>query len=536
MNRLKRGLKRAGWLLAVAMLLANLGAAGLPGQLPAPIAWVDAQAMTDTANGQVGSFLVLLKDQADLAAVPALSAGLAPGSSLPGRLSAAWAAQGRAVVDGLHQAADRSQPALLAFLDSKHAAAHAYWIANLVAVQGDRDLLDALAARPDVAAIESNRAFKVPLETPDAVTPASPQAPQGVEPNLFQVHATELWGLGITGQGMVFASADTGVSWDHPALKTHYRGWNAADSSVNHNFNWWDAITNANKVFAKVNPCGYQTQAPCDDWGHGTHTTGTAVGDDGLGNQVGLAPGAKWIACRNMDSGTGRPEFYIACLQFFMAPTDLTGNPSTANPALRPDVIDNSYSCPPSELCAPHALQAAVLAVRQAGIFMSVSAGNAGPGCITIQDPPGLEAGVFTVGAVDGSNQIAGFSSRGPVTIDGTNLLKPQLVAPGVNIRSSTPGNQYGTMSGTSMAAPHVAGAVLLLWSGIPGLRYNVDRTERLIEKTALPLTNAQGCGGYSSTAVPNPVYGYGLLNINAAYQSFPSIMLYEINLPVVIR
>ncbi len=115
------------------------------------------------------------------------------------------------------------------------------------------------------------------------------------------------------------------------------------------------------------------------------------VGDDGQGNQVGMAPEAKWIACRNMDDGVGRPSTYIECLQFFIAPTDLTGN--NPDPSKRPDVIDNSYSCPPSELCTNLSLHEAVLQVRAAGIFMSVSAGNSGSGCATINEPPGLEAG-----------------------------------------------------------------------------------------------------------------------------------------------
>ena len=142
---------------------------------------------------------------------------------------------------------------------------------------------------------------------------------------------------------------------------------------------------------------------------------GIGVGDDGAGNQVGMAPGAKWIACRNMYGGVGRPSTYIECLQFFIAPTDLKGeNP---DPARAPQVISNSYGCPPSEGCAVHALQDAVEAVRSAGIFMAASAGNNGPACSSVQDPPGLEASVFSVGAVDANNLIAGFSSRGPVTV-----------------------------------------------------------------------------------------------------------------------
>jgi serine protease AprX len=537
MNDDWRRFKGISLLLIGGVLLANLGAAPPVGSLTT--APVDTQVLVDTTNGQVGSFIVLLKDQADLAAIEAttpLPAGsfLSQGSSAENLAqtgeTAAWEARGQAVVDGLSQAAGRSQPAVITVLNTAQAVYHPFWIVNAIAVQGDRALVMALAARPDVARIESNHAFRVPLETVTTIQDSLPQSVQGIEPGLTQVHAPDLWAQGLTGQGTVVASADTGVQWDHPALKSHYRGWNAATHSVDHNYNWWDAI-HANNGLSTSNTCGYDTLAPCDDNDHGTHTTGTEVGDDGQGHQVGMAPGAKWIACRNMDAGTGRPQFYIDCLQFFIAPTNLTGK--NADASKRPDVIDNSYSCPPSELCSPHTLQAAVEAVRAAGIFMSVSAGNeGGKGCGSIGDPPGLEAGVFTVGAVDSSNEIAGFSSRGPVTIDSSNRLKPQLVAPGVSINSSIRGNSYELMSGTSMAAPHVAGAVLLLWSSIPTLRHDVARTESLLEQTALPLASDQACGSDSPTAVPNNVYGYGMLNVEAAYYYF-TVMTQRFYLPL---
>ena len=248
---------------------------------------------------------------------------------------------------------------------------------------------------------------------------------------------------------------------------------------------------------------------------------GTGVGDDGGTNQIGMAPGARWIGCRNMDSGVGRPSTYIECLQFFVAPTDLNGE--NANPDLRADVISNSYGCPASEECATHSLQLAVETVRAAGIFMSVSAGNSGSSCGTISDPPALEAAVFTIGAVDITGTIASFSSRGPVTVDGTPLMKPDLVAPGVSVRSSARTNSvaYEYMSGTSMAAPHVAGAVALLWGAFPSLRRDVAATEDLLASTAQPHTTFQGCGGDGSSQVPNNVYGWGLLDVKSAYDAY---------------
>src|SRR5205823_14876176 len=130
-----------------------------------------------------------------------------------------------------------------------------------------------------------------------------------------------------------------------------YRGWNGA--TADHNYNWWVAIHA--DIDGNGNPCGFNLSAPCDDQGHGTHTMGTGVGDDGAGNQVGMAPGAHWIACRNMDAGVGRPSTYIECMQFFMAPTDLSGN--NPDPSKRPDAVGNSYGCPTSELCTATSLQ-----------------------------------------------------------------------------------------------------------------------------------------------------------------------------------
>ncbi len=340
-------------------------------------------------------------------------------------------------------------------------------------------------------------------------------APAAIEYNLVQVRAPEVWARGETGTGTVYAVADTGVSWQHAALINQYRGWDGVSAS--HAYNWWDAIHA--DINGSANSCGYNVAYPCDDYGHGTHVAGTGVGDDGAGHQIGMAPGARWIACRNMDSGVGRPSTYIECLQFFMAPTDLNGN--NPNSALHADVISNSYGCPPAEECSSHALQTAVENVRAAGIFMSVSAGNSGPSCETISDPPALEASVFTIGAVDSSNLIASFSSRGPVTVDAIPLMKPDLVAPGNSIYSSLAGGGYGYKSGTSMAAPHVAGAVALLWSAFPSLRWNIDATESLLESSAQPLTTSQACGGDGSTQVPNNVYGWGLLDVKAAYDAY---------------
>jgi len=311
------------------------------------------------------------------------------------------------------------------------------------------------------------------------------------------VKAPEVWPV-RDGEGFVIANADTGVQWDHPALINQYRGYNGG--AVNHNYHWWDAI------HAGGSSCGASSQVPCDDNGHGTHTTGTAVGHvPALNHFYGVAPGAKWIACRNMNAGNGVPATYIECLEFFVAPTDLTGqNP---NPAMAPHVIGNSYGCTASEGCESDSLDEALETVHAAGIFMSVSSGNSGSGCSTIFDPPATHPSVCSVGATGfQSNTIAFFSSRGPVN----GRIGPSLVAPGSNVRSSYPRNSYASLSGTSMASPHVTGVIALIWSAHAHLLRDPTATIKHIGETCTVIPSTL-CSSPSSS--PNNVYGHGQLD-----------------------
>jgi PKD repeat protein len=221
-----------------------------------------------------------------------------------------------------------------------------------------------------------------------------------------------------------------------------------------------------------------------------------------------------------MDSGGhGTPTTYLECFQFFLAPYPVGGEPEDGDPDKAPDVTNNSWSCPTSEGCSWDTLQTAVEAQRAAGIMTVVSAGNAGSGCSSVAQPPGLYDASYSVGATYSSDNIASFSSRGPVTIDGSNRLKPDISAPGVNIRSSVPGGNYGDSQGTSMAAPHVAGAVALLWSARPSLRGAITQTEDILNQTALPRYSTQ-CGDPANT-VPNNVYGWGRLDaLSAVYRA----------------
>jgi uncharacterized repeat protein (TIGR01451 family) len=249
---------------------------------------------------------------------------------------------------------------------------------------------------------------------------------------------------------------------------------------------------------------------------------GIMVGDDGAGTQIGMAPQAKWIGCRNMDNGVGSPESYIECFQWFLAPTDLQDQHPDPNKA--PDVINNSWSCTSGEGCSADTLKTVIDTVRAAGIVVVASAGNSGPGCSTVNTPPGIYDSSFTVGNTTSNDEINPSSSRGPVTVDGSGRLKPEISAPGTGIWSSVPTNQYAYMSGTSMAAPHVSGLVALMISASPTLRDQVDQIESLIEGSAQPLTTTQTCG-VSGQNIPNNTFGWGRID---AYQAVKPLIAHS--------
>ena len=223
-----------------------------------------------------------------------------------------------------------------------------------------------------------------------------------------------------------------------------------------------------------MNACGSDSPEPCDDQGHGTSVAGVAVGDDGGENQIGVAPGARWIGCRNMQIGAGTPARYVECFEFFLAPTDADG--ANPRPELGADVVNNSWTCPEEEGCTdPEILRTAVESLRAAGIAQSFAAGNSGPDCSSLSNVPPIYEPAFAVGATDLDDVVAVFSARGPVLRDGSNRIKPDIMAPGVGVRTSTvplpsSADLYRVFSGTSAAAPHVAGAMALLWSALPRL------------------------------------------------------------------
>lgn len=468
-----RGGRQPVWLTAVCLAITTTGlATPLPRDPAAPL-----------------DVLVLLTEQADLTGVESLS----------DRADRAWH-----VHLTLQEQAERTQARLTRHGKAAGLTVRPFWVVNALHVTGPADRVAALADHPEVSRLIPNRPFRAAPLPPAADTPAP--APADLPWGLSRVRAPAAWAMGITGQGVVIAVIDTGVEGDHPALESRYRGF--SEAGVDHAYNWWDAVGALVSGFGP-NPCGLRVPHPCDDHGHGTHVTGTAVGAATPGQAVGVAPGAQWIGCRCMEAGHGTPAMYLECLQWVLAPTDAAGN--NPDPSRAPHIVNNSWQCTPGEGCVdPDLLRPAFANLRAAGILVVNAVGNGGPACGTITLPPSTYPDALTVGAITNANDLAGFSSRGPVPGLPAHRFMPDLVAPGVGILSATRGGGYDLSSGTSMAAPHVAGLAALVIAATPELCVDVEWVENLIRNSALPSIDPAGCGGLPPGWIPNHAFGHG--------------------------
>jgi subtilisin family serine protease len=402
--------------------------------------------LTQSKKASLFNIIVEMKEQADLSGADRLRAK---------EQKTAY------VYKKLTTTAQSSQAKLQAFLKASQIPFHSFYITNAVVItQAKAELIDTLAQREDVGRIILNPEIRQNFPQPESVFSTLARR-GGPENNLIRIGATKVWQMGYTGKGIVVAGQDTGVEWTHPGLVKNYRGLITSDSNgpqADHNYNWHDAIQTPilpleGETAPSPSKCGYDLKAPCDDDEHGSHTMGTMIGHDEQ-NQTGVAPDAKWIACRNMDAGTGRPSTYIDCFEFFLAPYPMGGNPQLdGDPSKAADIINNSWGCPQEEECNGDEILPVVKALKKAGIMVVVSAGNDGPGCSTIQAAPAHYTDeVLSVGAFNHrDDKIASFSSRGPSKFDGG--IGPDIVAPGVNIRSTIPGGIYAGAfwSGTSM-------------------------------------------------------------------------------------
>lgn len=419
--------------------------------------------------------------------------------------------------------ANVSQSQLIEYLDVKGIPYQSFFVFN-----GLRATLSLDQAREiiDLFTVE-----KIVYNSPSRVLPTGKNHYSGgervdAEWGITKIKADSVWQMGYEGDGVVVGGQDTGYDFDNELILSKYRGY--IDSmTVDHNFNWHDAIDTLNPLnmdtlnepWVNPNPCGFLSDIPCDDHGHGSHTMGTMIGGADTTSSIGVAPAASWIGCRNMDRGWGMPSTYTACFEWFLAPTDLEGQNPDPNKA--PHVINNSWGCPPKEGCDPDNwsfMETVVNNLTAAGTVVVVSAGNdGGEGCSSIRNPAAIFENSFVVGASRNNDTKPGFSSIGPVMVDSSGRLKPDVVAPGVQVRSIWLNDGFNTINGTSMAGPHVAGAVALLISAKPSLSGQVDEIKDLLRTTAVQLIDSTECEGNSALTSPNFYYGYGRIDVLAA-------------------
>jgi hypothetical protein len=397
--------------------------------------------------------------------------------------------------------AEESQADLRRELESKNISYTPYYLVNGIEIDSGPLTRQWLKNRDDVARILDSPILR-PLPAPVSNVEGSLTLNELDMWNLSLINADQVWNeLGVTGKGIIVGQSDSGVQGDHPELADGYRG-----SGSDNDYHWFD-------------PWNGST-SPVDIGGHGTHTLGSV-----LGNQVGVAPDAEWIGCVNLARNLGNPALYLDCMQFMLAPFPQNGDPfADGRPELGAHVINNSWGCPEVEGCDPEIFAPAVKALRTAGIFVVVSAGNSGyTGCGSVESPPAIYDEVYSVGAINSTGQRVDFSSMGPVIVDGSNRTKPDIAAPGGDVFSSYPGSSYEVASGTSMAGPHVVGVVALMWSANPGFIGDIDATEIILNETAAPYDGLiPVCA--DNGALPNNAVGFGIIN---AYEAVKMAITY---------
>ncbi len=395
----------------------------------------------------------------------------------------------REVYRKLHATPSREAGAVEQFLsDVAHGEITRFWIVPAYAATVPMNTVQAIAELPGVDLVipDADLTFDEPIDVK-----AAPSSAATVYNQLVMMDIPTVWKRGLTGSGRLVCSFDTGVDETHPALAGKWRG-NHTDLSSS-----W---------FSTINP----DTVPYDAAGHGTHTMGIMVGSNGV-DSFGVAPGAEWITAGVIDQGKNLSSTISDILGAFQWALDPDGDPNTTDDV--PDVVLNSWGIPNGVFDdCDDTFWAAIDNLEAAGIVTIFAAGNEGPDPKTIRTPADRSTtplNSFCVGAVDNGKVIASFSSRGPSSCD-TTQIKPEVVAPGVSIWSSARGGGYAYMSGTSMAAPFIAGLVALC------RQYNPDATVEQIKNAIIAGAEDLGPVGEDNA------YGHGFVNAARVIDNLP--------------
>jgi subtilisin family serine protease len=414
-----------------------------------------------------------------------------------------WNARGEFVYNSLRNTAAKSQENAKTILDAAGLKYQTFIAGNELYVwSGTLVNVNKLAALPEVNFIQGAKTYTIdpideikPFQNISwagdflanyAITTVGDSTTAVTDWGITDTKADQFWtGFGVKGDGIVVANIDTGVQWNHPALVNQFK----CTGNPTNPACWNDP----------ANICG--AGGACDNNGHGTHTMGTMVGKDdpALTYNVGMAPNAKWIACKGCESSSCTSASLLACADWILAPA---GNPSN-----RPNIVNNSWGGTGGDSWYLSKVQA----WRAAGIFPAFSSGNPGSTCGLIGSPSDYQES-FASGGYDSSRNVYTNSGRGPSIYGHAPYTKPNISSPAVNVISSYPTNQWAYMTGTSMASPHTAGAVALLWSCNSALVGQIDATFQLLQNNT-DITPAGNCGA-PPDGQGNYTFGYGYLNI----------------------
>jgi subtilisin family serine protease len=432
------------------------------------------------------SCLVMMKDQANTSMV---NAKLNPALATRKQMHAS-------VLSALKDKSESSQMELVDYLNQKITDGgvkqfKTFWITNAILVTAKKEVIEKIALRPEVEVVEEN--YPITLTEPVSVEKAAGGAVEK-ERCLSAMSVREAWKMGYNGAGRLVCSLDTGVDGHHPALESNWRGNNGGSASAC----WFD-------------PLG--STYPKDDKGHGSHTMGIMVGksDD---DTIGVAYGAEWIAAAVIDRGQTFSQTVADILDAFQWAVDPDENPETIDDV--PDVINNSWGIPVGfKPACDQTFWNAIDNTENAGVVVIFAAGNEGPNPSTLRTPAdriSSPTNSFSVGAVDAQSYgypVANFSSRGPSGCD-NQTIKPEVCAPGVNVYSCYKNGEYRLMSGTSMSAPFVSGAVAIL------RQYNPDATTEQVKQALLESCTDLGSPGEDNS------YGWGMINVKRALEILP--------------